>query len=89
MKVSLRTLDVVVKIVAEQLYVGDGAGGDGGVVEVAREENEGDVSDIVCLTKARHASDLQRWVSVGVENLGSVLNRWQPASINEFLSTHE
>ncbi len=45
--VGLAALDVVVQIVSEQLDARDGACGDFGGAKVSREENKGDVSDVV------------------------------------------
>lgn len=58
MHVRLRALDVVVQIIAEVLDVADGTVGDVGLREVPREQDKGDVADIVSLFEAREMPEL-------------------------------
>ena len=62
--VGFGTLDVIMKIVAEELNVRDGARRDSGIREMAREENKGDVADVFSITEARKMSNLKGRVAV-------------------------
>lgn len=65
---------MVVQIVTEQLDVADRRFGDRGVGEVPREEDEGDVADILRVDQPSDVSDLKRGIASSVEYLWSALD---------------
>jgi hypothetical protein len=65
-QVSLRALDMVVQVVTEQLDVRNRGCRNGRVEEMAREENECDVSDFIGLPEAWDIADFQRRFTIGV-----------------------
>ena len=73
------------KIIAEQLDVRDRSSRNVGVGEVAWEEDEGHVANVIRVSEAVDVSDFERRVPVGEENLGRVLDLRQPTRIHEFL----
>jgi len=73
------------EVIAEQLDVRDRSSRNVGVGEVAWEENEGHVTNVVRVSETRNMSDFERRVPVGEENLGCVLDLRQPTRIHEFL----
>ena len=83
--VRLRALDVVVEVVAEELDVRDRLRGNVRVREVAREEDEGDVADVLGGRGQGEVPDLQGRLAVGVEDLGRGLDGGEPAGVDEFL----
>lgn len=85
--VRLRTLDVVVEVIAEVLDVADGRFGDGGVGEVTGEKNKCHVANILGLCKTREVAEFQGRVPGGVEDLWRALDRGQTSCVNKFLST--
>lgn len=87
-QVSLRALDMIMQVVTEQLDVRDRSRGNGRIEEMAREEDESDVSDLIRLTETRDIANFKRWFAVGVEDLRSVLNGWKSPGIDEFLANH-
>jgi len=82
--VGFGTLDMIVQVVTEELDVRDGRLLNGGVGEVAREEDKGDITDIFALSE-RKMTNFKRRVSVGIKDLRRILNRGLSSSINEFL----
>jgi len=62
------------KIIAEELDVGDRPSRNVGFVEVAWEEDESHVANVVRVPKTRDMPDLQWGVPVCEENLGRVLD---------------
>lgn len=83
--VRLGTLDVVVEVVPEELDVRDAAERDGRVGKVTGEENKCHIANVFSSSKARDVADLEGWVSVRVQDLGSVLDRGLTPGIDEFL----
>ena len=83
--VRLGALDVVVQVVAEVLDVADRCVCDVGVGEVAREEDEGHVADVVCLDEAGEVTKFEGRVASCVEDLRGGLDCGQASRINEFL----
>ena len=73
------------EVIAEQLDVRDCSSRNVGVGEVAWEENEGHVTNVVRVSETRNMSDFERRVPVGEENLGRVLDLRQTTRIHEFL----
>ena len=72
--VRLRALDVVVEVVAEKLDVCNGRIRDDAIGEVAGEEDESDITDVFRVIQSWQMSNLERWVTGGVENLRSTLD---------------
>lgn len=64
--VRLRTFDVVVQVVPEQLDVRDGSGRYGRVREVAGEEDKGNIADVFMGLKSRYVLDFEGRITVGV-----------------------
>lgn len=85
MHISLRALDVVMKVVAEELYMRDSGGGNFGMGEMTREENKGDVSDVFGVSETGDVTDLEWRITIGIQNLGSVLNGGLSPCVHKFL----
>ena len=62
------------EVVAEILDVADGGFGNGGVDEMAREQDKGNISNVLGLCQVRQMAEFKRWVTGGVENLRSALD---------------
>lgn len=80
---------MVMEVVAEELDVADGAGGDGGASKVAGEENEGDIAHVLGAVEALHIADLERRVTIRVEDLRCVLDVREATGIDKFLRRYE
>ena len=65
---------MVVEVVAEKLDVCNGRIRDDAIGEVAGEEDESDITDVFRVIQSWQMSDLERWVTGGVENLRSALD---------------
>ena len=76
---------MVVQVVTEQLYVTDRGGGNIGVGEMAREENERNVSDVLGIHKTRNVTDFKGRFTSGIKNLGRALDGWETSRIDKFL----
>lgn len=76
---------MVVKVVAEELDVGDRQRCDLRLREVAREEDKGDIADVFGVVQPLQVSDLERRFARGVEDLRRSLYRGQSPSIDELL----
>lgn len=61
------------KVVAEELYVADRGRGDSCVGKVPREEDEGDVADVLRVRETREVTNFKRRDAGGVEYLWSTL----------------
>ena len=85
MHVRLGALDVVMEVVAEELDVRDRLRGDVRVREVAGEEDEGDVADVLGGRGQGEVPDLQGRLAVRVEDLGRGLDGGEAAGVDEFL----
>ena len=83
--IRFRTLDVIVKVVAEELDMRDGSGRDVGVGEVAREEDKGHVANFIRVSETRDLPNLERGVPIREEHLRRVLDLRQAACVHEFL----
>lgn len=76
---------MIMKVIAEQLDVGDCSSRNVGVGEVARKENKGHVADIIRVPETRDLSDFEWRVPVCEENLRRILDLRQSARIHKFL----
>ena len=65
---------MVVEVVTEKLDVCNGRICDDAVGKVAGEEDESDITDVLRVIQSWQMSDLERWVTGGVENLRSALD---------------
>jgi len=57
---------VIVEVVAEELDVRDGGRCDGGIGEMAREKDEGDISNVFRIAETRQVANLEGRFTVGV-----------------------
>lgn len=66
---------MVMQVVTEVLYMADGGFRDYGIDEVPREQNEGDIANIIRLNEIGYMRKLKGRVPGGIQNLWSALNR--------------
>ena len=78
---------MVVQVVAEELNVRDRGVCDERIGEVAREQNEGHVANVVTGIEVWDMPDLERRFLARVEHLWCRLNLRSFTSINEFLTS--
>jgi hypothetical protein len=65
---------VIVEIVTEELDVRDCGGGDVGIGKVAREEDKGDITDVVRVFQTRDLPDFKRRIAACEKHLRCVLD---------------
>lgn len=85
MHVCFGAFDVIVEVVAEELYVGDGCSSDDAIVKMTGEKDEGNISNIVGVPKTRNVANFEGWVTVRVKDLRRVLDSRLPSCVDEFL----
>jgi hypothetical protein len=66
MHISLRTFDVVMKIIPEQLNMGNSSFRSGCVPEMTREENKCDISDVFRVSETRDMTNFERRIPVRI-----------------------
>ena len=76
---------MVVQIITKVLNVADCRFRNYGVDEVPREQNKGNVANILSLSQVWEMAKFERGVASCVEYLWCTLNRWEAPSVNEFL----
>lgn len=76
---------MVVQVVAEILDVTDGRICDCLIGEVAREQDESDIADVIGLCQTGEMTKLKGWVSGGIQNLRGALNCREASGVDEFL----
>lgn len=86
MHVCLGALDVVMKVVTEQLDVRDGGGCDVCVGKMARGQDECDIADLLRRFQTCEATEFERWVAIVVQNLRGVLDSGKSTRVDEFLT---
>jgi len=76
---------VVVKIIAEQLDLGDGLVTSVGMGEMPGKEDKSDIANILCLGKSGNMADLERRLAIGVQDLRGPLDGRLSSGVDKFL----
>lgn len=74
MHIRLRTLDVIMQIVTEQLNMRDRRRRHVRFSEMAREQHKSDIAGIFGISQTRDMADLEGRVTIRVEHLRGILN---------------